>query len=138
METLSSKIALPKQWPYSELFWSVFSYMRENADQSRITPNMDTFYVVQISIEINWADKSTSSFEVWVMIGRLQKMAQMAEEKLKIFLSTQCIKIRSDPIKAYDFIRQLSAWPGQLNRNQALMIIRGTSINFSIIVKMLA
>ena len=59
--------------------------MRENADQSRITPNMDTFYAVQISIEINWADKSTSSFEVWVMIGRLQKMAQMAEEKLKIF-----------------------------------------------------
>ena len=112
--------------------------MRENADQSRITPNMDTFYAVQISIEINWADKSTSSFEVWFMIGRLQKMAQMAEEKLKIFLSTQCIKIRSDPIKAYDFIRQLSAWPGQLNRNQALMIIRGTSINFSIIVKMLA
>ena len=43
------------------------------------------------------------------MIGRLQKMAQMAEEKLKNFLSTQCIKIRSDPIKAYDFIRQLSA-----------------------------
>ena len=72
------------------------------------------------------------------MIGRLQKMAQMAEEKLKNFLSTQCIKIRSDPIKADDFIRQLSAWPGQLNRNQALMIIRGTSINFSIIVKMLA
>ena len=118
-------------------FW-IFSYMRENADQSRITPNTDTFYAVQISIEINWADKSTSSFEVWVMIGRLQKMAQMAEEKLKFFLSTQCIKIRSDPIKAYDFIRQLSAWPGQLNRNQTLTIIRGTSISFSIIVKMLA
>ena len=33
--------SLRKKWPYSELFWSLFSRIR-----TRITPNTDAFYAV--------------------------------------------------------------------------------------------
>ena len=37
-------------------FW-IFSYMRENADQRRITPNTDTFYAVQIPLKLTGRTK---------------------------------------------------------------------------------
>ena len=41
-------LPLRKKRPYSELFWSVFFRMRENAGKmrTRITPNTDSFYAV--------------------------------------------------------------------------------------------
>ena len=48
--SLPPSLALREKYPYSELFWSVFSRIRTEYGKirTRITPNTDTFYAVLV------------------------------------------------------------------------------------------
>ena len=43
---------LHEKFPYSELFWSVFSRIQSDCGKmrTRITPNMDTFYAMEVTL----------------------------------------------------------------------------------------
>ena len=46
MANFETTFTLREKWPYTELFSSVFSRI-----QTRITPNMDTFYAVLMTLK---------------------------------------------------------------------------------------
>ena len=46
MANFETNFTLREKWPYTELFWFVFSRI-----QTRITPNMDTFYAVLMTLK---------------------------------------------------------------------------------------